>query len=299
GVGDEAAGPFAGDSSANLAGPGRGAARDWEGGGVLRVGRGQLSYGPVDTRGWGLGGQMSRRLIDLSMEVYQGMMTYPNVTKPVTVEMESHREMARSVGTDQFGVDEITNHCMIVTGDHVGTHIDSRGHIKPDAPRAEGIPIEFCYGDGVVLDLTHKGPGEEISPADIEEAERKLGGYRMKPLDIVLLRTDAAKLRFDKRYLTDHPGMTKEAVHLLLDRGVKVMGIDAIGFDPPVAKMFERRKFWEAHRVMREREYYHLENLCNLDAIPPPYHSFTVSVLPVKWRGASAAPVRAVAILET
>jgi kynurenine formamidase len=174
---------------------------------------------------------MSVRLIDLSMEVYQGMMTYPNVTKPVIVEMESHWEMARSVGADQFGVEEITNHCMIVTGDHVGTHIDSRGHIKPDAPRAEGIPIELCYGDGVVLDLTHKGPGEEIPPADIEEAERKLGGYRIKPLDIVLLRTDAAKLRFDKRYLTDHPGMTKEAVHLLLDRGVKVMGID-----PPVAK---------------------------------------------------------------
>jgi kynurenine formamidase len=92
--------------------------------------------------------------------------------------------------------------------------------------------------------------------------------------------------------------MTKEAVHYILDRGVKVMGIDAIGFDPPVAKMFERKKFWEAHRVMREREYYHLENLCNLHEIPPPYHSFIVSVLPVKWRGASAAPVRAVAIVQ-
>ena len=44
---------------------------------------------------------MTRRLIDLSMEVYKGMMTYPNVAKPVIVEMESHREMARSVGTDQ------------------------------------------------------------------------------------------------------------------------------------------------------------------------------------------------------
>lgn len=48
------------------------------------------------------------------------------------------------------------------------------------------------------------------------------------------------------------------------------MGIVAIGFDPSVAKMFERRKLWEAHRVMREREYYHLENLCTLDQIPPP-----------------------------
>ena len=139
-------------------------------------------------------------------------------------------------------------------------------------------------------------PGKQV--ADIEKAEGKLGGYTIKALDIVLLRTDAAKKRLEKAYLTDHPGMTKESVHFILDRGVKVMGIDAIGFDPPVAKMFERKKFWEAHRVMREREYYHLENLCNLHEIPAPYHSFLVSVLPVKWRGASAAPVRAVAIID-
>jgi kynurenine formamidase len=237
-------------------------------------------------------------LIDLSMDVYQGMMTYPNVAKPVIVEMETHAQMAVSVGTDQYGVNAITNHCMVVTGDHIGTHMDSWGHVKPDAPRAEGIPLQLCYGNGVVLNLTHKQPGDEITPHDLIDAEQALDGYRIQPRDIILLRTDSAKHRTEKRYLTDHPGMTKEAVHHLLDRGVMVMGIDAIGFDPPVAKMFERRKFWEAHRVMLEREYYHLENLCNLHEIPPPYHSFIVSVLPVKWRGASAAPVRAVAIVS-
>src|SRR5262245_42417241 len=232
------------------------------------------------------------------MEVFQGMMTYPNVAKPVIVEMESYSQMAKSVGTDKYGVDEITNHCMIVTGDHIGTHIDSWGHVNPTAPRAEGIPIEYCYVDGGGLDLTHMQARHESTPDDLAQAEAKLGGYAIKPLDIVLLRTDAAKRRLEKEYLTEHPGMTKEAVHFMLDKGVKVMGIDAIGFDPPVAKMFERQKFWEAHRVMREREYYHLENMCNLHEIPPPFHSFTVSVLPVKWRGASAAPVRAVAIIN-
>src|ERR671915_524412 len=143
---------------------------------------------------------MQVRLIDLSMEVYQGMMTYPNVAKPVIVEMETYSQMAQSVGTDKFGVDEITNHCMIVTGDHIGTHIDSWGHVNPEAPRAEGIPIEYCYGDGVVLDLTHLKPGDEITPAHIDEAEGKLGGYRIKSLDIVLLRTDAAKKRTEKAY---------------------------------------------------------------------------------------------------
>ena len=138
------------------------------------------------------------RLIDLSMEVFQGMMTYPNVAKPVIVEMESYSDMAKSVGTDKYGVNEITNHCMIVTGDHIGTHIDSWGHVNPQAPRAEGIPIEYCYGNGVVLDLTFKGPGDEIAIADIEQAEGKLGGYTIKALDIVLLRTDAAKKRLEK-----------------------------------------------------------------------------------------------------
>jgi len=236
------------------------------------------------------------RLIDLSMEVYQGMPVYPSVAKPVSVDLENHEQMARSMGTDKFGVTHLPNHCLIVTGDHVGTHIDSWGHVKPDAPRAEGIPLEYCYGDGVVLNLTHKQPGDEIWPEDLEQALAAIN-YRLKPLDIVLLRTDAARKRFSQEYLTDHPGMTKEAVHWLLDQGIKVMGIDAIGFDPPVPYMFQRRKFWEAHRVMLEREYYHLENLCNLDQIPVPY-GFKVCVFPIKYRGASAAPVRAVAIIE-
>jgi kynurenine formamidase len=61
--------------------------------------------------------------------------------------------------------------------------------------------------------------------------------------------------------------------------------------------MFKRMKLWEAHRVMREREYYHIENLINLDLIPMPY-GFIVSAFPVKLRGATAAPIRAVAIIE-
>ncbi len=61
--------------------------------------------------------------------------------------------------------------------------------------------------------------------------------------------------------------------------------------------MFERKQFWEAHRVMLEREYYHLENLANLDQIGRS-HGFKISAFPVKWTGSTAAPVRAVAIVE-
>ena len=76
-----------------------------------------------------------------------------------------------------------------------------------------------------------------------------------------------------------------------------MMGIDAITFDPPVWAMFERKQFWEAHRVMWDEEYWHVENLCNLEQIGRS-HGFTLSVLPVKWTGTTAAPVRAMAIVD-
>jgi kynurenine formamidase len=47
---------------------------------------------------------------------------------------------------------------------------------------------------------------------------------------------------------------------------------------------------------MREREYYHLENMTNLDQLPG--HGFTLSLFPVKWVNTTAAPVRAVAIIN-
>jgi kynurenine formamidase len=169
------------------------------------------------------------------------------------------------------------------------------GPREAGAPRAEGIPLDYCYGPGVVLNLSHIASGETISVAEVAGALARTD-YELQPLDIVLIRTGAAPYRTVLRYPTDHPGMSKEAVHWLLDRGIKVMGIDAIGFDVPVARMFERRAFWEAHMVMLEREHYHLENLVNLDQIPIA-HGFTVSVLPIPYRGASAVPVRAAAII--
>ena len=240
---------------------------------------------------------MSRTIIDLSMEVCKGMVVYPGVTPPFVSQVYSHEEYAEISGTAKFGI----THCntgIIVMGDHVGTHVDSWWHANPEAPGgAEAIPLKYCYGDGVVLDLTAKGTGDEITAGDLQRAVACIG-YTIQPLDIVLIRTDASRKRLSKTYLTEHPGMTREGTLWLVDQGVKMIGIDAIGFDPPVEYMFARQKYWEAHRVMREREYYHIENLVNLDQIPRPY-GFTVSVLPIYLRGATAAPTRAIAIIES
>jgi kynurenine formamidase len=173
--------------------------------------------------------------------------------------------------------------------------MDALRHMRENGPGAEQIPIEYCYGDGVCLDFRHLPKGAGITVDDMQAALAKID-YTLKPLDIVLIHTGAGAIQDSQAYLTDHVGMTAAATHWMLDQGIKVAGIDAITFDPPVWAMFERKQFWEAHHVMVTREYYHLENMTNLDQLPP--FGFRLSVFPVKWSQTTGAPVRAVAIIE-
>jgi kynurenine formamidase len=236
------------------------------------------------------------RIVDLSMPVHMDMLTFPRVPPPAMCVYESHTQFAERIGAAAYGVDSLTASYLVVQNDHVGTHLDARKHIVPDAGGPETIPLEYCISDGVVLDFTDRAPGDIISAADIEAALGKIE-YEVKERDIVLIHTGAGAYNTEERYRTDHPGMSAEATRWLIDRGVRLMGCDAITFDPPVWAMFEKKKFWEAHRVMWDEEYWHLENLMNLEQIGRP-HGFQLIVTPVKWVGTTAAPVRAVALVE-
>ncbi len=190
---------------------------------------------------------------------------------------------------------------------HTGTHLDAPYHYGPTsegrpAKTIDQVPLEWCYGDGVVLDFSHKQAGSEIFEKDIIEALKKIN-YTIKPMDIVMIRTDADKYFFEKDYNTRHAGMTAEATRYLLKQGVKVTGIDGWGWDIPFPVQAERYKkekrdgiLWAAHFVGKEMEYCHIEKLANLDKLPP--FGFKVAVFPVKITGASAGWARPVAIFE-
>jgi kynurenine formamidase len=236
------------------------------------------------------------RLVDLSMPVHADMVTFNRVPSPALLMYESWTDYADRIGTSAHGVDSLTATYMVIVNDHVGTHCDAVKHIVPSAGGADAIPLEQCFGDGVVLDFRSKPSGHGITAADVDEALAAID-YRLKEGDIVLIHTGAGAYNTEERYLSDHCGMTREATLHLIAQGVRMMGIDAITFDPPVWAMFERKQLWEAHRVMNEEPYWHLENLCNLDAIGRP-HGFKLALFPVRWVGTTAAPVRAVAILD-
>src|SRR5213592_1724125 len=229
------------------------------------------------------------------MPVHMDMLTFPRVPPPALTVYESHEDFATRIGAAEFGVDSLTASYLVVQNDHVGTHLDARKHIVPTAGGPETIPLEYCMSDGVLLDFTDKESGYVITADDVK-AELDRIGYTLKERDIVLNHTGAGAYNTEERYRTDFPGMTAEATRHLISKGVRMMGCDAITFDPPVWAMFEQKHFWEAHLVMNETDYWHLENLMNLDQLPA--HGFKLAVFPVKWMGTTAAPVRAVAILD-
>jgi kynurenine formamidase len=190
---------------------------------------------------------------------------------------------------------------------HAGNHLDAPWHFGPlcegkPARTIDEIPLEWCFSDGVRLDFRDH-EGVDIAPEEIDRELARIE-YQLKPLDIVLLWTGTDQYIDNvDEYVRRQAGLSLEGLHYLLDRGVKIIGIDAIAMDVSPQTMnrwFKEGRadpFFPAHFVGRQREHLHMEKLANLGAIPRPC-DFKVSCLPIKIRGASAGWVRPVAIVE-
>ena len=254
---------------------------------------------------------MSKKItiIDLSTSIEN----FANEPWPPEIVYWDHYEWAKNRAR-QLGLkvedfpDKLAGSCEKVTlVTHAGTHLDAPWHFGPKvgddvAKTIDQIPLEWCYSDGVVLDLRHKKANESITMDDIKVALSKIG-YEIKPYDIVLIMTGADKYLEDPNYINMHPGMSREATLWLIDRGVKIIGTDGYGFDKGTAQMVKEYKsgdkgaLWPAHFAGREKEYCHIEKLTNLDKLLKPY-GFKVAVFPVKIAKASGGWCRPVAILE-
>ncbi|MFZ7104844.1 MAG: cyclase family protein [Peptococcaceae bacterium] len=199
----------------------------------------------------------------------------------------------------------------IISGSgHSGTHIDAPLHYGPycagnPAKSVDQIPLEWCFGPGVVLDMRHKEPGAEITAGDMEAALVRIN-YQLNPGDIVLLHTGCDKYwgTDTETYLAMQSGLGIAGLDWLLDRGIRCIGIDAWTLDRPVQAMVEayrssgnKNELWGSHMHGRKREYIQIEKLGHLEDLPQPY-GFLVSALPVKLVGATAGWCRAVALLN-
>jgi len=190
-------------------------------------------------------------------------------------------------------------------GTHDSTHVDAPWHYNStiDGKRAQTIdelPLEWFFGDGVKLDMTWKGEGDAVTVEDIEKELERIG-YKIKPMDIVLIQTGRDIFYNDPGYIFKGCGVTASSTKWLYEKGIRVMGIDGWGWDSPLNMQAqeaidkqEEGIFWAAHQV--NIPYCHIERLVNLGPLPP--FGFKIACFPLKIKGGSAGPARVVAIME-
>ncbi|MGH2990857.1 MAG: cyclase family protein [Solirubrobacterales bacterium] len=246
-------------------------------------------------------------LIDLSAPIRPDPPEYPDPLR-TEIEFSDHANGAAAIETlfgvgpellrdgEGWAVETFTR-----LGTHNSTHVDAPWHYNSTiagerAQTIDELPLEWFLAPGMVVDATDREDGESLSAADMKERAPRAPAAR----DIVLVRTGRDAFIDEPDYIARGPGVTAEATRWLYERGVRVMGIDAWGWDEPLHLQAERAResgergvFWAAHQC--DLPYSQIERLVNLGSLPT--DGFEVACFPLRLAGGSAAPARVVAIV--
>lgn len=249
-------------------------------------------------------------VIDLSADIVSSPEGTPDFAKTV-IDYHSHDDGAEQaqallkVPASCFRNGEgWANETIKMLGTHNSTHVDAPWHYNSEiqgerALTIDELPLEWFFQDGVMIDMQHKADGDAVTIEDIQSKLSEMD-YQIKPLDIVLICTGRDVNYNELDYMFKGPGVTAKATKWLYDQGVRVTGIDAWGWDRPLNMQAmeagvnpSKSTFWEAHQA--DLQYAHIERMVNLKELPS--KGFKVACFPLKIKGASAGPCRAVAIL--
>ncbi len=192
----------------------------------------------------------------------------------------------------------------VCTPEHGGTHLDAPVHFAEGGRSTEALPLENLVAPAVVIDASTAAAVDRdyrLTRQAVLDFEMEHG--RIEAGTIVLLRTGwSSRWPNAKSYLGDDtpgdasklsfPGYGKGATELLVEeRGVVMLGIDTASID------YGKSTDFPVHRVAAARNVAGLENLANLDTLPPT--GTTLIALPMKIEGGSGGPVRVVALVPT
>lgn len=229
---------------------------------------------------------MGFKLIDLSQEIYQGMSVFPMHQKTFIMTNMTHEENKKETGSKKLGFSARN----LLISEHCGTHCDGVWEYKPSGETIDKMPLEYFWGTAICLDLSFVSPKNMIQAKDLKKAEQT-SGLIIKQGDIILLHTG----HYDRFFGTDlyqieYTGLSFEGAEYLAKKGVLNIGVDTPSIDHPEDLDFS------GHLVCGEYDISNTENLCNLDLLIN--RRFLYFGLPLKIRGGSGSPIRAVALLE-
>jgi kynurenine formamidase len=227
-------------------------------------------------------------LIDLSRDIYHKMPRLLNHPSIIIAPYSTHAEIREADGY-KFTAATLA----LAMGDHAGTHVDAPCHFdsRPGAKSIDEMPLETFFTEAICLDLSHKPLKSDISIGDLEQALH-VAKVAIRLKDTVLLHMNFFRRSYGTEgYLTDFPGLTRESATWLAKQGIGMFGVEAVSPGRP------GRNNFEVHHVCRDQGITHMEGLVNLDKLVGKGR-FRFIGFPLKIRGGTGSPIRAVAWLD-
>ena len=225
-------------------------------------------------------------IIDLSQEIYSGMPVFHGLPE-VKITLYASHEQWDGI-TDSDVVSPAVNR--LEFGEHTGTHVDAINHMARQyrGQSIDTMPLTMFYTEGICLDLSHKGLRELIEPADLERA-LSVVDLEIKPGDTVLLYTDHYRRAFGTGDWHHGPGVSADAARWLGQQKIAAFGVETAS--PGVMHVSNK----EVHHICGELGFTHYENMINLYQLIG-RGRFRFIGLPLKIRGGTGSPVRAIAV---
>lgn len=211
------------------------------------------------------------RIIDVSVSLSAGTPTYPG---DPAIEIEQWAALRRG---------DAANVSMLHFGAHTGTHVDAPAHFIEGAGRVCALPLDVLVGEALVVEIA-----ETVTAINADH----IAGLDLAGMARVLFKTrnSAFWANTAEGFRTDFTYIEPDGARLLVEQGVRLVGIDYLSVE-----QFKSERF-ETHNILLSNGVVIVEGLDLREAAAGAYE---LICLPLRITGGSGDGAPARAILRT
>jgi len=207
------------------------------------------------------------RTYDITLTITPQMIVWPG---DPSVNIQRISSIASG---DNSNVSQMTMSC------HTGTHVDAPDHFLNNGKTVEGLSLDLLVGRAYVLYLPNVSliTAAVLMQADIPPRTRRL---------LFKTRNSEYWAKGNSEFHTDFVGLSVDAAELLVDRNVRLVGIDYLSIAP-------YKQGTPVHTILLNAGVVVIEGL-DLSQVSP--GRYTLHCLPLKLGGAEGAPTRCILV---
>jgi len=214
------------------------------------------------------------KILDLTLTISDKIPVFPGSPKPNFIQWENLKDNGYNLE-------------LLFLSSHTGTHLDAPYHFLENGLKIHEINPARLVCEAVLI-MTRKKNNQSITKNDIQKFEKKHG--KIPNNSTVVFWTGWQKMLHHDSYFIKNPGLSEAAAKYLVSKKTNLVGIDSPSID------FEGSQRFPVHHIFSKNNILIVENLTNLEKIKSSKFHFVV--LPLKLKGATGSPVRALAFVD-